>query len=661
MKSFTALVFVATALAWDSTQAADTTFPADSETFHVTAAVSVAKGHVQRMLPKLVDVLLTGPLNIVSNSGPDAKIVTQGSPPWGEGIWKVEPGGGLLFRVSLPPNAQHAMFEVKVMVFDQQPHGHQLFFNVNGDQRYLTLAEHGIIKTLHMGKELPAALKSGENLIEVSNFDNVGAIGVQALIVDFDLPRYRIDLPNGGQISLISPLGGQILADQERGVLIEWKGKGASKDSGVALQYRTEDDPRWRPVPRGEALTYNNSDGRSNRGSWVWHPTNSAKQFELQLKYLDPAKLSKRLCKYRTPLHDLSRELSLSPKTLKSRFNLLLSAGCNIDARLPFQRGKNLAEAPLHNAVRYGNIPMIELLLENGAYVHAETRSGVQPIHFAKKLEIVKMLVKHGSNPKARAPNGITPLLVSALRGHLEIAKFLIETGGVNVNEEYRSGTTSLHLVAQRCERRDSVNFAKLLMSHGADRDAKSNRKLKARDALNHVIMALSPMSRTPLHNTIIYCNGNRVNQLAMIKTLTAGGPRIEFLTKKGYSSLILAIVNNKTDASIAQQLIERGAAPHRKFFDCSLLWAAIRYAKNRKRGVSAKVRLLIKALPSIVNVPCRDHFRTAIYAAVSNGNIDTVEFLISKNAEVNFPKFSLLSVTKDPQMIRLLKRYGAK
>lgn len=88
-------------------------------------------------------------------------------------------------------------------------------------------------------------------------------------------------------------------------------------------------------------------------------------------------------------------------------------------AQRKLERGANVnetdsffGETPLHRAAKVGDATMIQLLLDHGADVSAQTQYGDTPLHFAitgRNPEVIKLLLTHGANPSAKDVFGRTP------------------------------------------------------------------------------------------------------------------------------------------------------------------------------------------------------------------------------------------------------------
>lgn len=86
---------------------------------------------------------------------------------------------------------------------------------------------------------------------------------------------------------------------------------------------------------------------------------------------------------------------------------------------------------PLHYAASSGQVAVIEFLLENSAYIDAESPNGSTPLMMAAMYgspEAVKVLIQAGADLGIKNQLGLTALDF-AVRGHRQNAKELIETG----------------------------------------------------------------------------------------------------------------------------------------------------------------------------------------------------------------------------------------
>jgi uncharacterized protein len=91
----------------------------------------------------------------------------------------------------------------------------------------------------------------------------------------------------------------------------------------------------------------------------------------------------------------------------------------------------------------------------------------------ADSLKVVDFLLSQRSvNVESRNPQGESPLMIAAIKGHLGSARQLIRRGA----EVNKTGWTPLHYAASRMEP-DSVDMVRLMLEHHAYIDAESPNK----------------------------------------------------------------------------------------------------------------------------------------------------------------------------------------
>jgi hypothetical protein len=125
-------------------------------------------------------------------------------------------------------------------------------------------------------------------------------------------------------------------------------------------------------------------------------------------------------------------------------------------------------------AIDTGNLPMIKLLVDNGANVNDSLNLGLirTPLQRAAEIgnfEIVQYLLENGAHANS-APcySGGTPLQLTAIGGHVGIAELLLEYGAnVNYPPAKGHGRTAFEGAAERAR----VDMMSLLVSRGLDFD----------------------------------------------------------------------------------------------------------------------------------------------------------------------------------------------
>ncbi|CAM9980594.1 unnamed protein product, partial [Scytosiphon promiscuus] len=125
---------------------------------------------------------------------------------------------------------------------------------------------------------------------------------------------------------------------------------------------------------------------------------------------------------------------------------------------------------PAHLASMYGNIGLLEVLVDRGARLEAQTKRGWKPLHFAAQgghLSCVRLLL--GRNARASSVTKeclSTPLHVAADAGFVDVCRCLLEKA---VDPEARDAMerTALHLAADN----GHLEVVKALVEWGADVD----------------------------------------------------------------------------------------------------------------------------------------------------------------------------------------------
>jgi len=121
----------------------------------------------------------------------------------------------------------------------------------------------------------------------------------------------------------------------------------------------------------------------------------------------------------------------------------------------------------LHSAAIKGHLPLVNLLLENGADMEIENNLGEIPLDYAVysgSEPIVQLLLQQSPRTiKARAKNGETLLHGAVREGHLSIMKLLLVTEPTLLEAANNTGQTALFL-AVSMGRKEIIEF---LLQHG--------------------------------------------------------------------------------------------------------------------------------------------------------------------------------------------------
>ena len=179
----------------------------------------------------------------------------------------------------------------------------------------------------------------------------------------------------------------------------------------------------------------------------------------------------------------------------------------------------NEMRTPLHSAAYYGDLEVVQKLIEYGADISAEDLEGCTPLYFAsegvypKDRTVLRLLLEHGADVNARTKDGETPLHIASMFGSLEVARVLLEHGA-DVNARKEDGRTPLHSSNVTSIWPGAMGVARLLLERGADVNA------RAKDG------------STPLHVA------SRFAELAVVRLLLEHGADVKAEDDRGGTAL---------------------------------------------------------------------------------------------------------------------------
>ena len=186
----------------------------------------------------------------------------------------------------------------------------------------------------------------------------------------------------------------------------------------------------------------------------------------------------------------------------------LLARGADVNAK------EENGQTALMWAAAAGNAGVVKLLVDAGGDFRTPLKSGFTPLFFAARAgraEVVKLLLAAGDDVNgamqpakkpAKGPRpGTSALLLAVENGHFELAADLLEAGA-DPNDQ-RSGFTPLHVLTwvRKPNRGDgpdgdpaprgsgslsSLEFARRLVAHGTDVNARLKQGQSGRGRLNH-------------------------------------------------------------------------------------------------------------------------------------------------------------------------------
>ena len=150
--------------------------------------------------------------------------------------------------------------------------------------------------------------------------------------------------------------------------------------------------------------------------------------------------------------------------------NMILPSGTAIINQIDGDQG-----TPLHYAVSSGFETVVQLLLENGADVNLQNKSGKTALHLIKwwsdeSNQILELLLQAGANANAKNNDGQTAFHWAAQWGNLDTVEVLLGKGA-DINAKDNNGWTALHLAAES----GKPDTVEVLLRKGADVNAKKN------------------------------------------------------------------------------------------------------------------------------------------------------------------------------------------
>ena len=303
---------------------------------------------------------------------------------------------------------------------------------------------------------------------------------------------------------------------------------------------------------------------------------------------------------------------------------LLLDA--HADPNAPLLSG----ETPLMTAVDKGDIRTASVLLAHGADVNAkETKGGQTALMWAaanRSPELVKLLVDHGADARARSAGGFTPLLFAAQQGLVESGRALLPAGA-DVNERStRDRMTALMVAAAS----GNNAFSILLLEKGANPDLTSESGFTAlhyaasdRNGAD-VVRALLGRGAQPNPRTTRDTRRNTTSGVSV-----KGATPLFLAASLGNVETVRALVAGGADPRITT---DNGTAPLHV-----ATWGGDPYFRDwtdeEKRNLFDITKLLVE-LGSDVN-SAGEHGWTALHGAAYKGVDAIIQFLVERGARI--------------------------
>jgi ankyrin repeat protein len=240
----------------------------------------------------------------------------------------------------------------------------------------------------------------------------------------------------------------------------------------------------------------------------------------------------------------------LTPLTLAAAFgtreavNVLVEAGADVKS----QNRSGLTA--LH--VAWQDESVIRLLLARGADVNAKTQLGATPLLVASSATgteaTVSLLLENGADPNSAEDRGVTPLIAAAGVGNAAVAKLLLEHGA-NANAYAPGAGQKTATPLMGAAHNGDAELTRLLLERKPDVDATSPD--------NDGVVKNGPVefgTLTALHLATAAASPT------VVKLLLGAGASVNPRDARGLTPLMWAVGTDRPEPQIVRMLLDHGA-----------------------------------------------------------------------------------------------------
>ena len=225
---------------------------------------------------------------------------------------------------------------------------------------------------------------------------------------------------------------------------------------------------------------------------------------------------------------------------------LLLAAGADPNAKDGF------GVSPLTYAVR--DLAKVRLLLEAGARASGRSKQEQPTLLVAAanpgSIEIVRLLVANGADPKERGPFGRNALIVAADANDLEMVGFFLEKG-LEVNATNRTDKLG-HTALMAASGQTNADIVRLLLEKGADVNAATTADPENTGRRGRGPLALK--GETALMLAAPYGSPE------LLRLMLRAGANVNARDGRGMTPLMLAVAAENQDPRVVKMLLDAGA-----------------------------------------------------------------------------------------------------
>lgn len=284
----------------------------------------------------------------------------------------------------------------------------------------------------------------------------------------------------------------------------------------------------------------------------------------------------------------------------------------DVDVDLPIKD-----QTPFFHAMAANRVEIAKLLLKHGADIHKSTDNDITPLHIVCELghtEAVRWLLSEIAKLNSQASyaalnaasdSGMTPLLLAIKGGHKEVVQALLEHTNTNPNQPDWQGRRPLHYAASG----GLVDIAQLLLNSA---DTK--------------VDAETLKGTTPLHFAL------EENQLPTAQLLIDHGADLHKRRKDGNTALHIAcgVSTLETVEWLLSRLLQPGATPTSTALNAGNKAGATPLQTAARKGRADIVRCLLNQPGIAPHKPDREG-RTPLHQGARAGNSDIVSMLLRR------------------------------
>lgn len=255
------------------------------------------------------------------------------------------------------------------------------------------------------------------------------------------------------------------------------------------------------------------------------------------------------------------------------------------------------------------------------------------------RVKIACMLINNGANPRIKDENGITPLMIAAIKNYPSMVRLLMKMEGGLRTEDNDGNYAAIHAIL-----RNNVEAYNELW---AFKPCGLPRKQHLAEILISTLELNRPeMAKILIDNRFQFIPKDGISKALTIATRKGYFDVVKLLIEKGvdvnaretceFSALMEACCSGYID--IAKYLIEKGADVnvHEEMFGRT----ALMLANNRNRSEEDCIKLMKLLIDNGADTEVEDKSnRTVLLQAAIEGRFDIVKFLIKNGANILFVK----------------------